>query len=131
MFIYLTLYKIKELSYRSYVVANSEAEALEKIAKRNIGEGLIDAQPLPFNKEDLINIVDLFNNKRLDHCIHALTFICYVLMKSNLIDVDYCLSDEGVLHQLIHYQHGIYLGIYEDLLKSLFDTQQLFDSISH
>ena len=134
--VYMTEYNLKngEL-YSSYVLAYSERDALNKINIRNIGEKLRDSQPLTTIGFDIIDAVELFNLGRFKHCLHAVTFMSYILAKAGKIDPTESLSDRGIIHELIHIVTNIYTD-QSQFLNTTFKTQliefqELFDNLSH
>ena len=107
--VYMTEYNLKDGElYSSYVLAYSEQDALNKITRRNIGEKLRDSQPLSTTKFDIIDAVELFDLGKFKHCLHAVTFMSYVLARAGKIDPIESLSDRGIIHELIHIVTNIY-----------------------
>ena len=134
--VYMTEYNLKDGElYSSYVLAYSEQDALNKITRRNIGEKLRDSQPLSTTKFDIINAVELFDLGKFKHCLHAVTFMSYVLARAGKIDPIESLSDRGIIHELIHIVTNIYTN-QSQFLNTTFKTQliefqELFDNLSH
>lgn len=134
--VYMTEYNLKDGElYSSYVLAYSEQDALNKIITRNIGERLRDSQPLSTTKFDIIDAVELFNLGKFKHCLHAVTFMSYVLARAGKIDPIESLSDRGIIHELIHIVTNIYTN-QSQFLNTTFKTQliefqELFDNLSH
>lgn len=134
--VYMTEYNLKDGElYSSYVLAYSEQDALNKIITRNIGEKLRDSQPLSTTKFDIIDAVELFNLGKFKHCLHAVTFMSYVLARAGKIDPIESLSDRGIIHELIHIVTNIYNN-QSQFLNTTFKTQliefqELFDNLSH
>ena len=134
--IYMTEYNLKDGElYSSYVLAYSEQDALNKITRRNIGEKLRDSQPLSTTKFDIIDAVELFDLGKFKHCLHAVTFMSYVLARAGKIDPIESLSDRGIIHELIHIVTNIYTN-QSQFLNTTFKTQliefqELFDNLSH
>lgn len=134
--VYMTEYNLKDGElYSSYVLAYSEQDALNKIITRNIGEKLRDSQPLSTTKFDIIDAVELFNLGKFKHCLHAVTFMSYVLARAGKIDPIESLSDRGIIHELIHIVTNIYTN-QSQFLNTTFKTQliefqELFDNLSH
>lgn len=134
--VYMTEYNLKDGElYSSYVLAYSEQDALNKITRRNIGEKLRDSQPLSTTKFDIIDAVELFNLGKFKHCLHAVTFMSYVLARAGKIDPIESLSDRGIIHELIHIVTNIYTN-QSQFLNTTFKTQliefqELFDNLSH
>ncbi len=134
--VYMTEYNLKDGElYSSYVLAYSEQDALNKIITRNIGEKLRDSQPLSTTKFDIIDAVELFNLGKFKHCLHAVTFMSYVLARAGKIDPIESLSDRGIIHELIHIVTNIYIN-QSQFLNTTFKTQliefqELFDNLSH
>lgn len=134
--VYMTEYNLKDGElYSSYVLAYSEQDALNKIITRNIGEKLRDSQPLSMTKFDIIDAVELFNLGKFKHCLHAVTFMSYVLARAGKIDPIESLSDRGIIHELIHIVTNIYNN-QSQFLNTTFKTQliefqELFDNLSH
>ena len=134
--VYMTEYNLKDGElYSSYVLAYSEQDALNKITRRNIGEKLRDSQPLSITKFDIIDAVELFDLGKFKHCLHAVTFMSYILAKAGKIDPIESLSDRGIIHELIHIVTNIYTN-QSQFLNTTFKTQliefqELFDNLSH
>lgn len=134
--VYMTEYNLKDGElYSSYVLAYSEQDALNKITRRNIGEKLRDSQPLSTTKFDIIDSVELFDLGKFKHCLHAVTFMSYVLARAGKIDPIESLSDRGIIHELIHIVTNIYTN-QSQFLNTTFKTQliefqELFDNLSH
>ena len=134
--VYMTEYNLKDGElYSSYVLAYSEQDALNKIIRRNIGEKLRDSQPLSTTKFDIIDAVELFDLGKFKHCLHAVTFMSYVLARAGKIDPIESLSDRGIIHELIHIVTNIYTN-QSQFLNTTFKTQliefqELFDNLSH
>ena len=134
--VYMTEYNLKDGElYSSYVLAYSEQDALNKITRRNIGEKLRDSQPLSTTKFDIIDAVELFDLGKFKHCLHAVTFMSYVLARAGKIDPIEYLSDRGIIHELIHIVTNIYTN-QSQFLNTTFKTQliefqELFDNLSH
>ena len=134
--VYMTEYNLKDGElYSSYVLAYSEQDALNKITTRNIGERLRDSQPLSTTKFDIIDAVELFDLGKFKHCLHAVTFMSYVLARAGKIDPIESLSDRGIIHELIHIVTNIYTN-QSQFLNTTFKTQliefqELFDNLSH
>ena len=134
--VYTTEYNLKDGElYSSYVLAYSEQDALNKITRRNIGEKLRDSQPLSTTKFDIIDAVELFDLGKFKHCLHAVTFMSYVLARAGKIDPIESLSDRGIIHELIHIVTNIYTN-QSQFLNTTFKTQliefqELFDNLSH
>ena len=134
--VYMTEYNLKDGElYSSYVLAYSEQDALNKIITRNIGEKLRDSQPLSTTKFDIIDAVELFDLGKFKHCLHAVTFMSYVLARAGKIDPIESLSDRGIIHELIHIVTNIYTN-QSQFLNTTFKTQlieflELFDNLSH
>ena len=134
--IYMTEYNLKDGElYSSYVLAYSEQDALNKITRRNIGEKLRDSQPLSTTKFDIIDAVELFDLGKFKHCLHAVTFMSYILARAGKIDPIESLSDRGIIHELIHIVTNIYTN-QSQFLNTTFKTQliefqELFDNLSH
>ena len=134
--VYMTEYNLKDGElYSSYVLAYSEQDALNKITRRNIGEKLRDSQPLSTTKFDIIDAVELFDLGKFKHCLHAVTFMSYVLARAGKIDPIESLSDRGIIHELIHIVTNIYTN-QSQFLNTTFKTQliefqELFDNLSH
>ena len=134
--VYMTEYNLKDGElYSSYVLAYSEQDALNKITRRNIGEKLRDSQPLSTTKFDIIDAVELFDLGKFKHCLHAVTFMSYVLARAGKIDPIDSLSDRGIIHELIHIVTNIYTN-QSQFLNTTFKTQliefqELFDNLSH
>lgn len=134
--VYMTEYNLKDGElYSSYVLAYSEQDALNKITRRNIGEKLRDSQPLSTTKFDIIDAVELFDLGKFKHCLHAVTFMSYVLARAGKIDPIESLSDRGIIHELIHIVTNIYTNQSQFLNTTfktqLIDFQELFDNLSH
>ena len=134
--VYMTEYNLKDGElYSSYVLAYSEQDALNKITKRNIGEKLRDSQPLSTTKFDIIDAVELFDLGKFKHCLHAVTFMSYVLARAGKIDPIESLSDRGIIHELIHIVTNIYTNQSQFLNMTfktqLIEFQELFDNLSH
>ena len=134
--VYMTEYNLKDGElYSSYVLAYSEQDALNKITKRNIGEKLRDSQPLSTTKFDIIDAVELFDLGKFKHCLHAVTFMSYVLARAGKIDPIESLSDRGIIHELIHIVTNIYTDQSQFLNMTfktqLIEFQELFDNLSH
>ena len=134
--VYMTEYNLKDGElYSSYVLAYSEQDALNKITRRNIGEKLRDSQPISTTKFDIIDAVELFDLGKFKHCLHAVTFMSYVLARAGKIDPIESLSDRGIIHELIHIVTNIYTN-QSQFLNTTFKTQliefqELFDNLSH
>ena len=134
--VYMTEYNLKDGElYSSYVLAYSEQDALNKITRRNIGEKLRDSQPLSTTKFDIIDAVELFDLGKFKHCLHAVTFMSYVLARAGKIDPIESLSDRGIIHELIHIVTNIYTN-QSQFLNTTFKTQliefqELFDNLSY
>lgn len=134
--VYMTEYNLKDGElYSSYVLAYSEQDALNKITRRNIGEKLRDSQPLSTTKFDIIDAVELFDLGKFKHCLHAVTFMSYILARAGKIDPIESLSDRGIIHELIHIVTNIYIN-QSQFLNTTFKTQliefqELFDNLSH
>lgn len=134
--VYMTEYNLKDGElYSSYVLAYSEQDALNKIITRNIGEKLRDSQPLSTTKFDIIDAVELFDLGKFKHCLHAVTFMSYILARAGKIDPIESLSDRGIIHELIHIVTNIYTN-QSQFLNTTFKTQliefqELFDNLSH
>ncbi len=134
--VYMTEYNLKDGElYSSYVLAYSEQDALNKITRRNIGEKLRDSQPLSTTKFDIIDAVELFDLGKFKHCLHAVTFMSYILARAGKIDPIESLSDRGIIHELIHIVTNIYTN-QSQFLNTTFKTQliefqELFDNLSH
>ena len=134
--VYMTEYNLKDGElYSSYILAYSEQDALNKITRRNIGEKLRDSQPLSTTKFDIIDAVELFDLGKFKHCLHAVTFMSYVLARAGKIDPIESLSDRGIIHELIHIVTNIYTN-QSQFLNTTFKTQliefqELFDNLSH
>ena len=134
--VYMTEYNLKDGElYSSYVLAYSEQDALNKITRRNIGEKLRDSRPLSTTKFDIIDAVELFDLGKFKHCLHAVTFMSYVLARAGKIDPIESLSDRGIIHELIHIVTNIYNN-QSQFLNTTFKTQliefqELFDNLSH
>ena len=134
--VYMTEYNLKDGElYSSYVLAYSEQDALNKITRRNIGEKLRDSQPLSTTKFDIIDAVELFDLGKFKYCLHAVTFMSYVLARAGKIDPIESLSDRGIIHELIHIVTNIYTN-QSQFLNTTFKTQliefqELFDNLSH
>ena len=132
----MTEYNLKDGElYSSYVLAYSEQDALNKITRRNIGEKLRDSRPLSPTKFDIIDAVELFDLGKFKHCLHAVTFMSYVLARAGKIDPIESLSDRGIIHELIHIVTNIYTN-QSQFLNTTFKTQliefqELFDNLSH
>ena len=123
--VYMTEYNLKDGElYSSYVLAYSEQDALNKITRRNIGEKLRDSQPLSTTKFDIIDAVELFDLGKFKHCLHAVTFMSYVLARAGKIDPIESLSDRGIIHELIHIVTNIYTN-QSQFLNTTFKTQLL------
>lgn len=134
--VYMTEYNLKDGElYSSYVLAYSEQDALNKITRRNIGEKLRDSRPLSTTKFDIIDAVELFDLGKFKHCLHAVTFMSYVLARAGKIDPIESLSDRGIIHELIHIVTNIYTNQSQFLNKTfkaqLIEFQELFDNLSH
>lgn len=134
--VYMTEYNLKDGElYSSYVLAYSEQDALNKITRRNIGEKLRDSRPLSPTKFDIIDAVELFDLGKFKHCLHAVTFMSYVLARAGKIDPIESLSDRGIIHELIHIVTNIYTNQSQFLNKTfkaqLIEFQELFDNLSH
>ena len=134
--VYMTEYNLKDGElYSSYVLAYSEQDALNKITRRNIGEKLRDSRPLSTTKFDIIDAVELFDLGKFKHCLHAVTFMSYVLARAGKIDPIESLSDRGIIHELIHIVTNIYTNQSQFLNTTfktqLIDFQELFDNLSH
>ena len=134
--VYMTEYNLKDGElYSSYVLAYSEQDALNKITRRNIGEKLRDSRPLSTTKFDIIDAVELFDLGKFKHCLHAVTFMSYILARAGKIDPIESLSDRGIIHELIHIVTNIYTN-QSQFLNTTFKTQliefqELFDNLSH
>ena len=135
--VYLTTYKSKKYNdtFRSYVLATSEEEAKSKMLKRNIGEVLEDSFPLPLSDYPRISAVDLFDKAHYRHCLHAVTFMAYVLASAGKIDATEALSDQGIVHEILHLATDVYNKydqfVNEVIRKDLIVFQNLFDEITH
>ena len=134
--VYMTEYNLKDGElYSSYVLAYSEQDALNKITRRNIGEKLRDSRPLSTTKFDIIDAVELFDLGKFKHCLHAVTFMSYVLARAGKIDPIESLSDRGIIHELIHIVTNIYTNQSQFLNMTfktqLIEFQELFDNLSH
>lgn len=135
--VYLTTYKSKKYkdTFRSYVLATSEEEAKSKILKRNIGEVLEDSFPLSVCDYHLISAVDLFDKAHYRHCLHAVTFMAYVLASAGVIDPIDALADQGIVHEIVHLATNVYSSqntfVNEVIRKDLILFQNLFDQITH
>ncbi len=108
---YITEYKVDNEKYSSHIYSKSFKEA-EKIAeKRNIGEKVMGISsgtkdgygriiPEELKNPDFRNLSDYDFIKQLPDIIHTACFLGFISSHgNNPIDV---LSDEGVLHNLIH-----------------------------
>lgn len=132
----MTTYKSSKYNdtYGSYVVASSEEEALSKIKIRNIGEELDYALPVTgeFKK---IDAVAFFDNSKYKSCLHAVTFMAFVLSKAGKIQAVDTLSDQGIVHEILHVLSNVYTKqdtyLYEVIRKDLVEFQKLFDEITH
>ena len=135
--VYLTTYKSKKYNdtFRSYVLATSEEEAKGKLLIRNIGEVLEDSFPIPVSDYSIIDAVVLFDRSHYRHCLHAVTFMAYVLASAGKIDATETLSDQGIVHEILHLATDVYNKsdqfVNEVIRKDLIVFQALFDEITH
>lgn len=135
--VYLTSYQSKKYNntFGSYVLARSEQEAECKIKKRNIGEVLEGTIPIPVDNYSIIDSVVLFDKSHYRSCLHAVTFMAYVLASAGEIDPIEALSDQGIVHEILHLATNIYDNqnnyIYDVIRKDLVSFQALFDNLTH
>lgn len=122
-------------TYSSYVLAKDEKEALVKITNRKIDERLTRfSDPIPVEEltpRDLVNALDFFDKKQYNYCLHAITFMVYVLGKSGRIDPLEAISDIGVIHTLIHFKSYPHLCSETILRESIVTLQEMFYELSH
>jgi hypothetical protein len=135
--VYLTLYKSEKYgdTFSSYVIASSKKDALSKIKLRNIGETLEDAQPINIHAYDVIDAVAFFDSSKYKSCLHAVTFMAFVLSKAGKINAQDVLADQGIVHEILHVHSNVYKNqdayLKEVIRKDLVIFQKLFDEISH
>lgn len=135
--VYLTLYKSEKYNdtFSSYVIADSKEEALTKIKIRNIGESLEDAMPINVTAYDVIDAVAFFDSSKYKNCLHAVTFMAFVLSKAGKIKAEDVLADQGIVHEILHVLSNVYTGqhayLTEVIRKDLIAFQKLFDEITH
>lgn len=135
--VYLTLYKSEKYNdtFSSYVIATSKEDALAKIKIRNIGESLEDAMPVNVAAYDVIDAVAFFDSNKYKSCLHAVTFMAFVLSKAGKIKAEDVLADQGIVHEILHVLCNVYTGqqtyLTEVIRKDLIEFQKLFDEITH
>lgn len=110
---YLTSYKVNNKKYGSHIYAKSFKEAESIAVKRNIGETIIglssgDATdgfgrkvPEQLQNPTFTDLSDYDFIKQLPAIIHTACFLSFIQSRSSDRHID-TLSDEGVLHELIH-----------------------------
>ncbi|WP_060873109.1 hypothetical protein [Myroides odoratus] len=99
----LTEYKINENKYSSYIIGNDYEDIKIKLYKRNLNEIITS------NLMELDNIIKDYsklddNTLMLEYSsfLHTICFLSYLCYRSNSIDVENLLNDEGILHEVIH-----------------------------
>lgn len=118
------------LKYASYVLAPDMKRAQQKVKLRNIDEQ-IQNNGLPYEEDDLTNALSLFDKGHFKHCLHAITFMSYVLVKSGRITSDYVLNDIGLIHELIHIITDCSTTSLSITRSKLEQFQNSYNSISH
>lgn len=122
-------------TYGSYVIAKDKEEALVKMSNRNLNEILtVYCDPTPLDQvkpEHLVDALTFFDKQHYKHCLHAVTFMVFVLDKAGRASAQDAISDIGVIHELIHlscYPETISTG---RVRKSIEYVQGLYYELSH
>ena len=122
-------------TYMSYVLAKDEQEALVKMSNRNLNERftsycdptlLEDVKP-----RDLVNALEFFDKQHYNYCLHAVTFMIFVLSKAGLVDPLEAISDVGVIHELIHLKAYPHITSSSRVRDSIEYVQNLYCELSH
>lgn len=118
------------LKYASYVLAPDLNRALKKVEMRNIGEE-IQSQGRSYEEDELTNAVALYDKGHYKHCLHAVTFMSYVLVSAGRINAESLLSDIGIIHELIHIITDCVTTPSPLIREMIVRFQNSYDSISH
>ena len=88
--------------YGNYVIARDEREANLIINLRGMDERISDS-PSKLVKNRLIEKPSkAYKARKLSETLHTLSFAGNALVKSGIIEIDFLLSDTGILHEVIH-----------------------------
>lgn len=98
---FFTTYNIKTATYGSYVKARNLDSAIAKLKIRGLNEKII-GKGTALGSEVVPPSV-LYKNGDYIACAHTLCFIGHVLVNAKLLTTSDLLSDEGLIHELIHY----------------------------
>lgn len=88
--------------YGNYVIARDEKEANLILRLRDMEERISDS-PSKLVKNRLIERPSkTYKARKLAETLHTLSFAGNALVKSGIIEIDFLLSDTGILHEVIH-----------------------------
>ena len=116
--------------YSSYVLAPDLQRATKKIKERNLDEQ-IESIGMKYDESDLINAIELFDSEKYKHCMHAVIFMSYVLVRAGRVDAASLLSDVGVIHELLHLITNCNTNPKDYIRTLVEDVQQSYYSLSH
>ena len=116
--------------YSSYVLAPDLKRATKKIKERNLDEQ-IESIGMNYKESDLINAVNLFDLGNYKHCMHAVIFMSYVLVRAGRVDPSSLLSDIGVIHELLHLITNCNTNPLSYIRSLVEEVQQSYYSLSH
>ena len=115
---------------------NHLASALSALAekgnliKRNLDEQ-IESIGMNYKESDLINAVNLFDLGNYKHCMHAVIFMSYVLVRAGRVEPSSLLSDIGVIHELLHLITNCNTNPTSYIRSLVEEVQQSYYSLSH
>ena len=116
--------------YSSYVLAPDLLRANKKLKERNLDEQ-IESIGMKYEESELINALDLFDSEKYKHCMHAIIFMSFVLVRAGRVDAASLLSDIGVIHEMLHLVTNCNTNSKEYIRTLVEDVQRSYYSLSH
>ena len=133
---WLTEYKIRtynksKATYCSYVVADSEQDALRILSLRGRREKITSLPSTKPNKRRRIKKVsNLYKARSLHACIHTLCFVGLAAVNAKFITIKDLLLDNGLIHDIVHeiefpeeikYRKEVYIKLkeFDNIMESL------------
>lgn len=117
--------KTKIKKYGTYIIAKNLKKCKRLIKLRGINE-IIESQRMDLT-DKLLRRYSLFTDQQyLDEkfqVLHYISFLTFIVSKSQKITLDDILSDTGLIHEMSHF----YLGFYDNPSNPIYNDFDLLD----
>ena len=100
--IFCVEYPSGEGLYATHITAVDHASAEALLKKRGLGE-VVAGTGAALPATSVNSALYFYDRRQYKSCLHAVTYMCFVLVGAGLIDAADILSDSGVIHEVAHY----------------------------